>query len=144
MSCLLCYFLFSQTERERSYLLRRNRETKCRLGKAFYASQERLLKAFYPQVLKDHLSDCLRRANLTSVSGSEASSWGSLKVEGRLSRVCDAFCAAYGDEDRLQMECFAVFLKDICKEQQNVEVEAQTLHSLLQQVLLVADYSEGT
>ncbi len=128
--------------------------------KFFFAQEDDDIKT---QVLVDYLNYCLCHANLAD------SHLVSLRLESRLSRVCDAFCAAYGDDDLILMEFCTSFVRDAFelkrskrklrsslsernmdseekdeeKHAKACKVESSTLLSLMQQVLLATDCCGG-
>ncbi|XP_059096295.1 uncharacterized protein LOC131890871 [Tigriopus californicus] len=100
------------------------------------------------KVLTRHLNFCLGRLNLSF----HATALAMFGNEAHLSTLCDALCAAYAEEETLLMERFGQFLSDIIQEasahrNSDAEVsspsESSTLH-MMQQIILVMDYQEGT
>ncbi len=64
------------------------------------------------QVLVDFLNLTLCQSSLAASSfASAGSSSEASRLEGRLSRACDAFCAAYSEEDGLLMELCTEFVR---------------------------------
>ncbi len=94
------------------------------------------------KVIIHHLNHSLAK---TSLSGNlVVSKWDHGKLETRLSQIRDAFCSAYGEDDCLQMDFLTCFVKDLSNDGGGELVKVENMVSLIQQVLLVADYSDGS
>ena len=109
------------------------------------------------QVISQALSFSLSQINLSS----RVSTLAYLRDDAHVTAIADAFCSVYAEEDAnpvLVLEFLANFLQDlnedgrasfVDEEDESVEtgVSAKTVSplvfSLIQQVLLVTDYSEG-
>lgn len=106
------------------------------------------------QVIAHALSFSLSQINLSS----RVSTLAYLRDDAHITAIADAFCAVYADEDAnpvLMLEFLANFLQDLneggrasFEEDGDGETAAPKsvsplVFSLIQQVLLVTDYSEG-
>jgi hypothetical protein len=107
------------------------------------------------QVLINDFNHCLSRANLSSrtlasasVSADTAlsSDSGSRSETTQLSTICEAFCAAYADDDCLTLRMLNDFLRRICiggSSHKNTADDGAEFVSMTQQVVLVTDSGDG-
>jgi len=85
------------------------------------------------QILLDCLNHNLCRASVTPPSGLAVNQQ---RLEARLSRVCDAVCAAYADDDPILIDFYTDFTKRVA----GLALVPSQIHvSLMQQVVLSTD-----